>query len=718
LAPDGAVLVGTGLSAFCLSARHMDLNTSILEIARLGSRQRAALASLGIGTVRDLIFHFPFRHDDFTRTVDIVDAPVGQHLTVLARLVKVRVRRSFRRRLSMTEAVIEDDTGQLTALWFNQPYLASALITGQSYRFAGKLTETKLGRRLINPLYEAADKDISAYASPLVPVYPSTSGISQHVWRRLALSCRDVMTEVPEYLPADLLETHRLLPIREALHGIHFPRTSEELAAARRRLSFDELFRLQLFVGRQRSGRAGRQAVRIPFDAAKTREFVAKLPFMLTDDQRRASYEVLQDMGKASPMHRLLDGDVGTGKTVVAAMAMMAAARVGHQTALMAPTEILAKQHFETLKRLFADSGLSVALWTNSYKRAAAAGRDIEAGSRSQASRLSEDIAAGAVSVIVGTHALVEESVRFASLVLAVIDEQHRFGVRVRQLLCQKSGLAGIEPHLLSMTATPIPRSLALTVYGDLDLSLLREKPKDRLPVVTRVIGPRGRAAAYGFMRQEIAAGRQVFIVCPLIDPSDALGAASVTAESERLRGGEFAGIALSALHGQLAAEDKERVMKDFLEKRVMVLVSTSVVEVGVDIPNATVMCIEGAERFGLAQLHQFRGRVGRGEHQSYCFLFPSSVSTGVTERLRAVAETSDGFILAEKDLAMRGPGDLLGREQSGLTAFRVASLADTALIKEAREAAGSLLQDDPELRRHPALRERLDASVAGVHLE
>ena len=696
----------------------MDLNTPIVDIARLGRRQKAALAVLGLATLRDVIFYFPARHEDFTQTVGIGQAPVGEHLTVLARLAKIRVRRSFRRRISMTEAVLEDDTGQVAALWFNQPYLVKTLIPGETYRFAGKLTETKMGRRLINPLFESASKDISAYAAPLVPVYPLTAGISQHTLRRLALACRDAFAGVAEHLPADILRRHGLEPIQEALLGIHFPRTSAELAAARRRLAFDELFRLQLFVGRQRRGQAGRRGSPVGFDAAATRSFVSRLPFTLTNDQRRAAYEILKDMEKPSPMHRLLDGDVGSGKTAVAAIALEAATRTGHQAALMAPTEILARQHFETLKRFFAAGGPHLALWTNSYKLSASGGRETAAGTKAAAGSLRDEIAAGRIGVVIGTHALVEESLHFASLALAVVDEQHRFGVRARQLLCRKSGLDGIEPHLLSMTATPIPRSLALTVYGDLDLSLLRVKPKDRLPVVTKVVGPRGRPAAYEFIRREIAAGHQVFIVCPLIDPSDALGAVSVTEECERLRGGELAGITLAALHGQLSAEDKERIMRDFLERRTMVLVSTSVVEVGVDVPNATVMCIEGAERFGLAQLHQFRGRVGRGPQQSHCFLFPGTASAAAMARLRIAAENTDGFVLAEKDLEIRGPGELLGRLQSGTGSFRIASLSDTAMIKEARDAAAGLLADDPELRRYPELRRQLETDEAAVHLE
>jgi len=703
---------------FLFEAEIMDLASPISKFGRLTKRNLAALQSMGIESVRDLIFYFPSRHEDFTKTVSIAAAPIGEHVTVVARVVKVRVRRSFRRRISMTEAVLEDESGQVTALWFNQPYLVDLLSAGRSYRFAGKLTETKLGRRLINPLYESADKEVSAYAAPLVPVYPLSAGISQHTVRRLVLSCREAIDRLNDHLPEKLLKEYRLAPLRQALVGIHFPRTAPELTDAKRRLGFDELFRLQLFIGRQRRDHRGHRAAVIPFDAKAVRSFVSGLPFILTSDQRLAAFEILRDMGKDTPMHRLLDGDVGSGKTAVAAIAMSAAVRAGFQCALMAPTEILARQHFETIRGFFAAGGPAIALWTNSFKRSASGGSVIEAKTKTQAGHLRDDIAAGRTGIVIGTHALIEETLSFAALALAVIDEQHRFGVRIRQMLCQKSGLPGIEPHLLSMTATPIPRSLALTVYGDLDLSLLRQKPRDRKPVTTRIVPPRGRTAAYDFIRQEIAAGRQVFIVCPLIDPSDSLGAVSVMEEYERLRRGEFAGIPMAALHGKMASEEKERVMRDFLDRRTMILVSTSVVEVGVDVPNASVMCIEGAERFGLSQLHQFRGRVGRSERQSYCLLFPNSLSPATAERLKVIVSTNDGFILAEKDLVLRGPGDLLGKVQSGFPPFRVASLGDAVLIKEARQAAEAVLTADPELDRHPLLREYLEAVRGGVHLE
>lgn len=417
-------------------------------------------------------------------------------------------------------------------------------------------------------------------------------------------------------------------------------------------------------------------------------------------------------------MQRLLDGDVGSGKTAVAAALFVNAARAGFQSALMAPTEILARQHFSTLARMFAAHGISVALWTGAYRESARDGRAIACANKKEASTLRDAIAAGEIDVVIGTHALVEESLRFSRLAFAAVDEQHRFGVRTRQALCAKSGMPGFEPHLLSMTATPIPRSLALTVFGDLDISLLVQKPQGRKEVVTVVLPPERRGEAYAAVRRAIAAGRQAFVICPLIDPSDVLGVESVTEAFARLSKEEFPGVALAMLHGKMTSEEKERVMGDFSGSRTAVLVSTSVVEVGVDVPNATVMCIEGAERFGLSQLHQFRGRIGRGGHAGECFLLPSALHPGIEERLSAMTRHADGFALAEQDLATRGPGDILGTAQSGYPALCLASFGDLGLIVEAREAADAILSDDPELKEHVSLKKGLREAVERAHLE
>ncbi len=695
----------------------MDLQTPLTEAGGLTKRQTSVLKNLGVLTIRDLLLYFPFRHEDFSRVVGLGRAAIDQHAAFLARIDSLRVKRGFHRHISFTEAVISDATGKVTAVWFNQPYLAKTLALGTRYRFAGKLTRTKLGLRLVNPLHEAADGD-SAYSLPFLPVYPLSAGISQPALRRLVYRFRDLIGTVADPLPETVLRRCGLLPIGRALSGIHFPGTAAELAAARRRLAFDELLSIQLYVVKMRAARGRRRAPVIPFDEPATRELVGSLPYKLTEDQRRAAWEILQDIGKPAPMYRLLDGDVGSGKTVVAGLAALNVARAGFQSALMAPTEILARQHYETLRRLLGPYGLSVALWTNAYKRLAGDGGEVTAERKRERDGIAASIAGGDAALVVGTHALIEDSLRFGCLALAIVDEQHRFGVKARQALRRKSGLARVEPHLLSMTATPIPRSLAMTVYGDLDISLIREKPKGRKPVATEVVDPAARTRAFDAVRREVAAGRQAFVICPLVDPSDTFGSVSVSEEYERLGSGELKGIPLAMLHGRMSAADKEKVMSDFLERRSMVLISTSVVEVGVDVPNATVICIEGAERFGLAQLHQFRGRVGRGEADSRCFLLPGSTSPEALERLRAVAEAADGFALAEKDLAMRGPGDLLGTAQSGFPPLRLASLLDSELIRLARQTAEALLADDPELRSDPELRRLMPVPEEQVHLE
>ena len=695
----------------------MNLTDPAAKMRGLSARQRSALDAMGIVTVRDLLFHFPFRHDDFSNLASLAELQSGAEATIVAKIGKMRSRRSFRRRMNVTEAELDDGTGTITAIWFNQPYLTKYLKTGETYRFAGKVAKTKFGLRLSNPLYGSEGGD-SRVVNPFMPVYPLSSGISQHVLRRLVRDAMPAAEDLEEHLSEDILDNHGLMSLQDAVRSIHFPEVGKERDEAIRRLAFDELLRLQLVVGRTKKLRAGKTAPAVPFDQTAVSEFVASLPFTLTGDQKRAAWEAIRDMEKGAPMHRLLDGDVGSGKTAVAAIAAADAAAAGYQTVIMAPTEILAFQHFKTLGMLFGRK-MKLALWTNAYKRSRSGGRETDCKGKAAAARLAARIADGKIPVIVGTHALVEKGLEFSRLALVVIDEQHRFGVRTRKLLCGKGAAGGLEPHLLSMTATPIPRSLALTIYGDLDLSLLKEKPKDRQRITTKVVSPRGREKAYGFIRQQLAAGRQAFVVCPLIDKSDMLGVTSVTEEHERLKREVFADVEVGMLHGRMSAAEKEKVMGRFREGECAVLVSTSVVEVGVDVPNATVMCVEGADRFGLAQLHQFRGRVGRGEHRSYCFLFPASEGVTVRERLLAMEATDDGFALAEKDLKMRGPGDILGEEQSGhFPALRMASMADMELVRDARETAQKILEGDPEISKNRVLREFVGDSVEAAHLE
>ncbi len=722
----------------------LSLDTPLSSLGPVEKRRAAVLAELGLVTVRDALFHFPSRHEDYRTGAPLADAKPGANISVIAQVVKVKSRPRFGKRMALTEAILTDGTSEITAVWFNQPYRAKSLHPGRSFRFTGKVAESRFGLQLQNPQVEGVEADggrrtadgeggrspdlssealakVEALAkgeNDLLPVYPTTVGVSQQVLRLILRHATPGIAMIEDPLPETVRRHYKLLSLRDAVWQVHFPGDADEAANARRRLAFDEVLRVQLSLGRMRRLREARLAPKIVFDERATKKFVSGLPFTLTDDQRRAAWAALRDMASGHQMHRLLDGDVGSGKTVVAAIAAMNTARSGFQAAIMAPTEILACQHFATLSRLFKDQPFTIALWTNAYKRSAHCGKEIICEGKKEVERLGGEIAAGDVSVIIGTHALVEDAVRFSALALVVVDEQHRFGVRLRQMLCAKSGMPGVEPHLLSMTATPIPRSLALAVFGDLDLSVLKEKPKGRRDIETRLVFRKERSAAYATAREEIAAGRQAFVVCPLIDPSDVLGAASVTEEFELLRKNELKGIRVGMLHGKLSSAEKEKAMADFLAQKTKVLVSTSVVEVGVDVPNATVMCIEGAERFGLSQLHQFRGRIGRGEHRSYCFLLPGSFSPTVKDRLMAVVHHNDGFALAERDLAMRGPGDVLGTAQSGFPEFRIASFGDVRLIGDAKEAAEGILSEDPTLEHHPALKRELKEHAERAHLE
>ncbi|HCC21919.1 ATP-dependent DNA helicase RecG [Candidatus Uhrbacteria bacterium RIFOXYC2_FULL_47_19] len=700
----------------------MKLSDSVSSLRGTNSKQRAILEVMGLTTVRDLIFHFPFRYEDFSVRIPLSRVEAGMDVTVVAKVERLASRRAFRRRLSLTEAFLSDGQGTIAAVWFNQPYLSKYVRVGETYRFAGKAVQTKYGLRLHNPVYGRESLGEAATigpVSPFLPIYPSSAGLTQFVLRKLIRGCLSSVVDLRDHLPEGILDDYSLMSLPDALRSVHFPEIIDEQLSARRRLAFDELLRIQLAMGRTRRYRENRRAKTVPFGREAVLSFVESLPFKLTDDQRRAAWEAIRDMEKETPMNRLLDGDVGSGKTAVAALAAMNAAAAGHQTAIMAPTEILALQHYRTLSAMYAASGLKVALWTNSYHRTFADNEDRERRGKAESAALLSEIASSEIDVVVGTQALVEPSVRFASLVLVVVDEQHRFGVRIRQLLCDKGSIDGLEPHLLTMTATPIPRSLALAVYGDLDLSVLKEKPIGRQSIKTKVVSPRGRKAAYDSVRHELESGRQAFVVCPLIESSDMLGVTSVTEEYDRLIEEVFPDFKVGQLHGRLPAAEKEEIMQRFRSGEIKVLVATSVIEVGVDVPNATVMCIEGADRFGLAQLHQFRGRVGRGEHQSYCFLFPVNYGVAVRERLSAMEATDDGFVLAEKDLALRGPGDLLGVEQSGhLSDLRLASVADMDLVRDTRAAAQSILEIDPELDDHPALREFIGESVREAHLE
>jgi ATP-dependent DNA helicase RecG len=737
------------------------LKTSIEELSQIGPRYVLYLRKLGIKTAGDLLFHFPFRYDDFSDFKNIADVEVGQTVSVKGEILDIQNIRTRKRRMTLTEALVEDDSGAIKVVWFNQPFITNNLKKGVHVSLSGKVAYAKEGLQLTSPAYELLGRS-GLHTGRLVPVYHETEGVSSK-WLRVHIKpIISLAGSVEEFLPEEILERQDFFDISEAIKQIHFPDDEEAGQLAKRRLAFDELFLIQLFLQKQRQKWQRQEAIKIEFNAEREveiKDFLKKLPFKLTDGQKIAVWKIIKDLERNVPMNRLLEGDVGSGKTLVALLACLVVIRSGYQALVMAPTEILARQHYaESLKRFGNDmtqilkqvqddnsEGVGGVLDNNSPLERGLRGvlnSEIEkynikvallTGSENKffdgakeksvsKEKLLDMIKKGRVDLVIGTHALIQEKVSFKKLALSVVDEQHRFGIEQRSKLQKdivsvEDGLPTV-PHLLSMTATPIPRTLALTVYGDLDLSVLKEMPKGRQKIITKLVAPGNRESAYDFIRGQVENGRQVFVICPLIEESDVLEVKSATEEYERLRKEIYPNLSVGLLHGKLKSKEKEDVMKKFAERKIDILVSTSVVEVGVDIPNATVMMIEGADRFGLAQLHQFRGRVGRGEFQSYCFLFTDSTSGKAHRRLKALVESDSGFDLAEKDLALRGPGELIGVRQSGLPDLAMASLTDSELIMTAKNEAEKILKKSSDLKKYPKLAKRVALFEKDVHLE
>lgn len=670
----------------------MNLKTPLEQVKGVGPKIAMQLRTAGLETVGDIITFLPRRHDDFTGLAPIADLKPGK-VTIRARCESISTR-PVRRGLRLTTAVLADDSGKLNAIWFNQPYRTQQLGgSDDEFYFSGEF-EYNYGRyQLTNPTAEIA-KDIPVQAERLMPVYHSIHGLKSVTVRKVVEKLRPLMSVLPETLPASIVRAEGLMGRAEAISAMHFPKTTEEVQRARDRLAFEELFELLLASRLNKLENQQLEGYHIPFEQSVVKQFVSNLPFGLTGAQRRAAWDILQDFERKTPMNRLLQGDVGSGKTVVAGLAARQAASHGFQTALMAPTEILASQHAETLDKLLAPFGVRVGLLVGSLK-----------GKARQA--LYEQIANGEVDVVVGTHAVIQDKVSFKKLGFVVIDEQHRFGVDQRQKLLAKSGADGLMPHLLAMTATPIPRSLALTVYGELDLSILNERPKGRMPIKTEIVTPVGVPKMYERVDAEIANGRQAYVVCSLIDDNPENDTKSVTAEHQRLKQTIFGHRQIGLLHGKMKPAEKETIMQDFKARKYDILVSTTVVEVGVDVPNATTMIIENADRFGLSQLHQLRGRVGRGSHQSYCYLVMSS-SNKPSERIREIEKSDDGFYLAEVDMKLRGPGEIYGRMQHGALNLQIATLADTALIARAQNAVKRFVKSPEEVARYKTTNSRV----------
>jgi ATP-dependent DNA helicase RecG len=674
---------------------------SVLEepVEARGREAAKALATLGIETRGDLIEHLPHAHRDRRDVRTVATVGVGEDATLAVTVKGVAVRPMRDRRRKKVEARVHDETGPLLAVWWNQPWIARQLTEGTSVLLHGKLRRRKE--------FWVSEHELVGQGSPvhtvgLVPVHPAAAGISPAALRALVWDSYGSIRHAIEPLPAWLRVAEALPDRPAALAGAHFPDTEDEERDARRRLAFEELLLLQLAVAGRRHARGeGRRAAALEARGDMVTRWLESLPFEFTRDQRAACEQIDADLGRGRPMQRLLMGEVGSGKTAVAVHAMLRAAENGGQAALMAPTETLAEQHLITIDRLL-DGLLPIELLTGSTS--AGRRRDLLARLRS-----------GELPLVVGTHALLEEPVEFAALSLCVVDEQHRFGVRQRAALDAKAP-GDLAPHALHMTATPIPRTLALTAYGDLETTVLRELPAGRRPVETHVVdGARARARAYERIREEIAGGRQCFVVCPLVEESEALQARAATVEAERLRAGEFRDQRVELIHGQMTAAEKAAAMRAFAAGEADVLVATSVIEVGIDVPNATVMLVESAERYGLSQLHQLRGRVGRGGHESLCILFGEPK----LPRLEAIASERDGFRLAEIDLELRGAGEVLGTRQSGLPELRVARLPEDAeLLERARSRAHELIARDPRLSEpeHGLLREVIVARFGPEH--
>jgi ATP-dependent DNA helicase RecG len=681
-----------------------ELETPLAEVRGIPTTLVGKLEKLGVATVWDLLHYFPRRHIDFTNTQPIAEIEIGRDQTAIGSVWQAEEVRVGNRRRGATEAVIGDNSGNIRAIWFNQPYVAKALRPGMRIALSGRVSFYK-GRKVFeNPEYEVAGDSELVHTGRLVPVYPLTEGVTSRRLRGLTKRVVDECAQLlEEFIPEDRRGRLGLMGLTAAVRGAHFPNDVDEQQAARHRLAFDELLLIQLGVlARKRTWREEMPGHPLHANPEMLDAFLSQLPFGLTGAQERAMGEIMDDLARSHAMSRLLQGEVGSGKTVVALAASLVAVAGGQQVAFMAPTEILSEQHFRTVKAMLGYSDVHtepqdvVSISPPWFPKPITVGLLLGSHSRKRKQGVQALAAKGEIDILIGTQALFQRDVEFADLAFAIVDEQHRFGVMQRSELRQK----GYNPHLLVMTATPIPRTLSLTVYGDLDISVLDELPPGRQQVRTKWLASDERDRAYSFVRKQAAEGRQVFIVYPLVEESDKLELAAALQEHERLSRDIFPDLRLALLHGRMKTAEKDGVMRDFGAGEYDVLVATSVVEVGIDVPNATVMLVDGADRFGLTQLHQFRGRVGRGQHESFCILISESPSPEASERLGIIERVHDGFELAEEDLRLRGAGEFFGTRQSGLPDLRMARMSDAPLLEEARREAISIFEDDPTLER------------------
>ena len=665
----------------------MNLNSSLEKVKGVGEKTLEKLESAGLRTVGDILSFFPRKYEDFASFTKLGEIQPGKVL-FKARAEKVSLRR-VRRGMTLVEAILTDGEEKVKAIWFNQPYRVSQLQSGDEFYFSGDFEFQYNRYQITNPRVMKREElpkgeNFAGEDGEIVPIYRQIRGLKTEIVRKILLELRPMMEILPETLPAKIVAREGLISRSEAVKWIHFPPSSEKFDLALKRLAFEEIFEIIFAAKLNKIENEKLDGYEIPFDLSAVKKFTENLPFDLTNSQRMASWEIIQDMKNGTPMNRLLQGDVGSGKTMVAAISVLNAVRAGFQVAVLAPTEILASQLAENFEKSLRGQEIRVAFLSGSVKGKAR-------------KTLYEKLEAGEIDILVGTHAIIQEKVKFSRLGLVVIDEQHRFGVAQRQKILEKS--AQKMPHLLAITATPIPRSLQLTLFGDLSVSILREKPKGRKPILTEVISPVSRASMISKIKEEISKGRQAFVIVSAISESSNDEIKSVETEFKRLKR-EFSKLKIGQLHGKMKPEEKDSVMSDFLAKKFDILLSTTVIEVGVDVPNASVIVIENADRFGLSQLHQLRGRVGRGGGDAFCFLAMSSTAKPPA-RLKEIEKTDDGFVLAEKDLELRGPGEIYGKAQSGELRLEFASLGDTATISRAQNSVDFLAENKEDFEEY-----------------
>jgi len=686
----------------------LELSDPIAHLHRIGKVTEPKLHRLDIETVGDLVWYLPKRYEDFSKVKKISDLEDGEVSTIKGVVKSLNVKRIFRRkRLVISEAEIDDGSGIVHATWFGQRYIDRALKVDDEVYLAGKPTKDLLSVKMVNPIYEKV-KEEQLHTARIIPYYQLTEGISQKQFRFLVQTALESLPPLQEEIPDEIISAENLISNNDAVRQVHYPTDKKKLDEAIVRLKFEELFWLQLRAGYAKKIFNQAESPSMTLHESEVKKFVARLPFVLTNDQKKVSWTILKDLEKSTPTHRLIQGDVGSGKTVVASIAILNSILNKYQTVLMAPTELLVFQHYRELIHLFKQEKINLGLLTSksaSLNNKKASKKIIYNG-----------LADGSIDCIIGTHSLIQDTISMMNLGLIIIDEQHRFGVRQRKRITEINQSPQM-PHLISLTATPIPRTLALTLYGELEISTITEKPKGRRRIITKLVEEINRDKAYEFIQKKILQNEQIFVICPLIEESDSLETKSVLQEFDHLQKSVFPDVKIRFVHGKLKSDEKKKILQDFTDNKFSILVTTSVIEVGIDIPHATIMVIEGAERFGLSQLHQFRGRVGRSNLQSYCFLFSQSKNQITLQRLELLTKHNDGFMLAEADLKHRGEGEVFGTKQSGLVNFKIATIHDSELIKKSRAWVNRILSEDTHALWNDAMRKKLE-DAESIHLE